>query len=86
MLLQMEKSHSFFLWLINSCVCVYVYNTYSLSTQFIAGHLGCFHILPIVNNAAVNIGVHVSLQISGVFFVYIARSHMVAPFLLFNDG
>ena len=32
------------------------------------GHLGCFHVIAIVNNAAVNIGVHISFQISGLGF------------------
>ena len=27
------------------------------------GHLGCFHVLPIINSAVMNIGVHVSLSI-----------------------
>ena len=28
-----------------------------------SGHLGCFHVQAIVNSAAVNIGIHVSLSI-----------------------
>ena len=40
--------------------CVYVPQ---LLHPFVAGHLGCFHVLTIVNSAAVNNGIHVSFSV-----------------------
>ena len=75
MLLQMTIFHSF-LGLSNIPLCVYVYvcvcvcmslcmHTHDLflSHSSVDGHLDSFHILAIVNSAAVNIVVHVSQKI-----------------------
>ena len=45
-------------------------------------HLSCFHVLVIVNNAAINIEVHASFQIVFVFFRYIPRNRIGILFLV----
>ena len=43
------------------------------------GHLGCFHVLAIVNSAAMKIRVHASFQVM-VFSGYIPRSEIAVSF------
>ena len=51
---------------------VYMYHSFLVHSSA-DGHLGCFHVLAIVNSAAVNIGIHVSFSIL-VSSGYIPRS------------
>ena len=52
----------------------------------VSGHSGCFHVLAIVKSVAMNLGMHVSFQIT-VLFRYVPRSrmldHMATLFLVF---
>ena len=41
---------------------VYMYQYFFIHSS-VNGHLGCFHVLPVVNSAVMNSGIHVSLSI-----------------------
>ena len=47
--------------------------------SFVHGHLGCFHVLAIVNSAAVNIGVHLSFW-AMFFYGYMPRSGIAGSY------
>ena len=60
------------------CVCVCVYHIFFIHSS-VEGHLGCFYVLAIVNNAVMNTGVHVFFSIM-VFFRYIPRSGIAGSY------
>ena len=79
MLLQMALFHSV-LWLssIPLCVCWGGGHICFIHSP-VGGHLVSFHVLAIVNSAAVNIGVHVFFQII-VFSGYMPRSGIAGSY------
>ena len=57
---------------------VYMYHTFFIH-WFGNGHLGCFHVLAIVNSAAMNIGLSGSFWIM-VFSMYVPRNRIVGSY------
>ena len=64
---------------------IYTYNGILLSLfihSFVDGHLGCFYILTVLSNAAMNIVVHVSFLTSVfIFYGYIPRSGVAGTYV-----
>ena len=58
-----------------------MYHTFFIHSC-VDGHLGCFHVLAIVNSAAVNIGVHITFRIM-VFFGHMPRSGIAESYSSF---
>ena len=68
-----------FLWL-SSIPLIYIYHILFIHSS-VDGHLGCIHVLAIVNSAVMNIGVHVSFQIRVfIFSTYMPRSRIVGTY------
>ena len=57
---------------------MYIYHSFLIHSSA-DGHLGCFHVLAIINSAAMNIGVHVSLSVL-VSLVCIPRSEIAGSY------
>ena len=57
---------------------VYMYHNFFIHSS-VDGNLGCFHVLAIVNSAAMNNGIHVSFSIL-VSSGYMPRSGIAGPY------
>ena len=79
----MSLFHSFYGCVIFHCICI-PHILYSS----VDGHLGCFHVLAVLNSAGVSVGVHVLFKLDFVSFLGICPGmglldHMATLFLAF---
>ena len=81
MLLQMAVFHSCMAEKYPLCVYVCIHMPHLLKPIICWWHLRCFHVLTIINSAAMNIGVHVFFQIRVfVFSAHIPRSGIAGSY------
>ena len=75
-------SFIFYGWVVFHCI--HIHYTFFICSS-VDGHLGCFHVLAIVNSAAMNIGVNVSFQIR-IFSGYMPRGGIAGSYgnFIFN--
>ena len=71
---------SFFFWLISILLYVYIYKLFFIHSS-VDGHFGCFHVLAIINSAAINIGMHCLFQL---FFSLNYFQHLLFVDFLMN--
>ena len=72
------KWHYFVLFLAEWYSIVYIYYIFLIQSS-VSGHLGCFHVLAIINSAAMNLEVHVPFEIM-VFSGYIPGSGIAGSY------
>ena len=61
---------SFFLWLNNIPLCIYICQISFIHTSIYGTNLGCFHVLAIAHCTTVNTGVHVFFFLFKLVFIF----------------
>ena len=61
-----------------------MYHSFHIHSS-VSGHLGCFHVLAIVNSAAASVGMHVSFSVL-VSSGYMSSSGIVGSYDSFTPG
>ena len=78
----MVEFRAFYGWVV--FLCEYLYCIFLIHSS-VDGHLACFRVLAAVNSAAINIAVHVSFLISGIFFFSTWRNRINVEGMMMSE-